>query len=872
MKKGFFSSFTKSVLALTCFFIALIIFSCPTPINEEMFLQVKDEIAPGITILTPTEGSSYAATVIVTGTVSDTSTSDGGDGEIGSLSYEVMGTSLEGSITPTADGFFTFNFPTTNLSGSIVIQITASDWNGNELTKSLTLVDQGAIPTFTIDPGNGEVTITWDPVPMATSYTIYYEKNDILPSEAYSLTVSNATSPTTLKDLVNGDMHVFQLRSHSSSGTDNWSLVDKAIPLSAAHLVPKLMPEFAAIRIEWAPVSATGDYEVWKATSRGGPFSNISGVIRSTSFRDTTVTPGQVYYYAVKPAYYNDTLSSANAGVTTAFRPPNERIIGSANTPGDSCQLAISGSYAYVADGDFGLRILDISTPEAPVSVGSLIFPSAANDVAVHKVDSNESYAYVTTDSHGLYIVDISIPSSPVERSSVSNSDMDCNMAVAVHHPFVYVADDSSGMRIIDVSDPDIPVEKGFRDEFMPYDIAVDYPYVYSMEYWALAVIDVMDPDFPTVEGYNDGDLSFAEGLTVSGDYAYVADPSDLQIFDISSHTIPVWEGSVSTSGFAEAMAVDYPLVYMADGAAGLQIINVSDPTAPVVIGSYNTPGYAGDIRLVGNYAFIADGSSGLQVIDISSPSALQPVASQPGTPSDINAFYGSYAYSRSGTILRIWDMTNPMTPVELGSLDMEVNLRGIDISGAYAYVLADDLRIVDIADPNAPIEVGSLITGSAPTDVVVHYPYAYVLSSFDLDVVDISSPDAPVLIGNVGLAWSTSIAISGTTAYISKYWGGFYIYDVSDPATLHLTDKMYDITFPSEVPYQRYSMDIAVSGNYMYLASKEGINLRAYDVTDPYTPIEVGGLTIGKATAVIVHGRYAFLYAEGNYVIDLLP
>ncbi len=901
MKNKNFNLFIKYILTAACFSIALIISSWTTPINEEMFLQVKDEMAPGIIILSPIEGSSYAATVIVTGIVTDSATSDGGEGGIGSLSYEVMGTSLAGDITPETDGSFTFNFPTTNLSGSIVIQITASDWNGNEITESLTLVNHGAIPSFTIEPGNGEVTLSWDPVSMAESYTIYYEKNDILPSEAYSLSISNASSPRTLDGLVNGDMHVFQLCSHSSSGTDNWSEIVKVIPLSTAHLVPKVIPEFTAINTEWTPVSSTEEYEVWKSTSRNGPFFNISGVIAATSFRDTSVAPGQVYYYAVKPASYNDTLSGANAGVTTAFRPPNERIIGSVNTPGDSCQLAISGSYAYVADGDFGLRILDITTPEAPVSVGSLIFPSAANDVAVHKVDSNESYAYVTTDDHGLRIVDISNPSSPVERSSVFHSDMDCNMAVAAHHPFVYVADDSSGMRIIDVTDPDNPQERGFRDEFMPYDIAVDWPYVYSMEYWALAVIDVTNPDSPTVEGYNDSDLSFAEGLTVSGDYAYVADPSDLQIFNISSHTEPGWEGSVSTSGSAETVAVDYPLVYMADGAAGLQIINVSDPVVPIVIGSYNTPGFASDVKLLGNNAFVADGSSGLQIIDISSPASIHPVGflsidvdqikladpyaylpsgvlniPSPDSPTIAGTFpssgtrmalNGSYVYTTGGTELRIVDISIPATPVEKGSLDIGVNLGRLAFSGAFAYVAGGDLRIVNIADPNTPTEVGAFITtGGTPVDIVVRYPYAYVLSGYDLDVIDISSASAPLQIGNVGLPWSVSLTISGTTAYASKYWGGFSVIDISDPEN---PVKMSEI---STTPY-RYSLDIAVSEVYVFLASKEGSDLRVYDVTNPVNPVEVAALNvIGTATAVEVSGRYVYLGAGGLHVLDLLP
>ena len=40
----------------------------------------------------------------------------------------------------------------------------------------------------------------------------------------------------------------FQLRSISSSGEDNWSLVDKTIPLSVVRLVPKLPDKLCELR------------------------------------------------------------------------------------------------------------------------------------------------------------------------------------------------------------------------------------------------------------------------------------------------------------------------------------------------------------------------------------------------------------------------------------------------------------------------------------------------------------------------------------------------------------------------------------------------------------------------------------------------
>jgi len=57
------------------------------------------------------------------------------------------------------------------------------------------------------------------------------------------------------------------------------------------------------------------------------------------------------------------------------------------------------GSYAYVADGDSGLQVIDISNPSSPNRVGYYDTPGSAYDVAV-----KGSYAYVADGSGGLQI------------------------------------------------------------------------------------------------------------------------------------------------------------------------------------------------------------------------------------------------------------------------------------------------------------------------------------------------------------------------------------------------------------------------------------------------------------------------------------
>jgi len=73
--------------------------------------------------------------------------------------------------------------------------------------------------------------------------------------------------------------------------------------------------------------------------------------------------------------------ASAQLLVTDVSVPAAPRPIGQVSLPDEVKRVAVSDGYAYVADGGGGLRVVDISTPSAPVEVGSA--PVYALDVAV---------------------------------------------------------------------------------------------------------------------------------------------------------------------------------------------------------------------------------------------------------------------------------------------------------------------------------------------------------------------------------------------------------------------------------------------------------------------------------------------------------
>ena len=60
-----------------------------------------------------------------------------------------------------------------------------------------------------------------------------------------------------------------------------------------------------------------------------------------------------------------------------------ERTVGALDTPGFAQSLTLAGDRVYLADGDRGLRIIDVSHPAAPRQLGSFDTPGFAWAAAI---------------------------------------------------------------------------------------------------------------------------------------------------------------------------------------------------------------------------------------------------------------------------------------------------------------------------------------------------------------------------------------------------------------------------------------------------------------------------------------------------------
>jgi hypothetical protein len=116
--------------------------------------------------------------------------------------------------------------------------------------------------------------------------------------------------------------------------------------------------------------------------------------------------------------------------------------------------VAVSGTWAYVADLNLGVQVVDLSNPAAPVSAGVIGTPGAASGVVVLG-----TRLLVAGGFSGLLEFDVSDPRSPVLTGRYDTPGV--ATAVAVGDDVVLIADGVRGIRSVRLNPPLPPSSAG---------------------------------------------------------------------------------------------------------------------------------------------------------------------------------------------------------------------------------------------------------------------------------------------------------------------------------------------------------------------------------------------------------------------------
>jgi hypothetical protein len=161
-----------------------------------------------------------------------------------------------------------------------------------------------------ITPGDGQLTITWDAIPGATSYILYY--SNVLPITIYSNRVEDIrTNSYVLDNLENNNEYFLRIAVMEPNYPTNNPLSDQVSG------VPQLLPLITPIlsisnllldnTLSWLPIeqdffSITGDkYQIyWNTTGGVTTSDNLIDDILSNAYIHSGLTSGTTYYYVVR--------------------------------------------------------------------------------------------------------------------------------------------------------------------------------------------------------------------------------------------------------------------------------------------------------------------------------------------------------------------------------------------------------------------------------------------------------------------------------------------------------------------------------------------------------------------------------------------
>ncbi len=451
----------------------------------------------------------------------------------------------------------------------------------------------------------------------------------------------------------------------------------------------------------------------------------------------TTIPAGGLGEFMDVVVNSSGTLAVAAVGTTGVWvidlsNPSSPELLGTYDTPGTVWGVALNAAstLVYVADGASGLKVLGLGNPSQPNLVGSLVLGGTQRGI-----DVVGGYAYLANQNGTLRIIDVNNPAAPVLKGRASLTGFGYHVACEGALCAAISGNATNDyLDIVDVSNPVAPVRTG-STAVAPAGSGKGVDLVAGRAYVAAnggGLVIYTTGGSPTLEGSVD-DTFVGQALDVAAGKALIVGkdlPSNTALMitlDVSVPSEPELLGQLGNVALQNYTGVAVnntaTMAVVTQGTTGLVTVDLSNPSAPDVLGAYDSPGTAWGVVLntAGTIAYVADGASGLRVVSLSNPSNPTSIGSltMSGTMRAID-LQGSLVYlaNQSGT-LRVVDVANPSAPVLRGGGSITGFGYHVAVEGTLAAVISgnatnDYLDIVDVTNPILPVKIGSVAIGPA--------------------------------------------------------------------------------------------------------------------------------------------------------------
>ena len=308
---------------------------------------------------------------------------------------------------------------------------------------------------------------------------------------------------------------------------------------------------------------------------------------------------------------------------------------------------------------------------------------------------------------------------------------------------------------------------------------------------------------------------------------AYVASDQGVEIVDLQDPAQPQYAGFYRSLGKPKDLVSFGTHLILAEqdindfrDTIGASSLDVSQPNLPQSVSSLRMRHGARAMTVVGSIAYVA-AADGFYVIDVSDPSELQEIAG----PEQTRSWWGNVAVVGDNMLvadryqgLTNYDISNPAVPVKRQTWLFDV---GAEL------IVADP--VIEVRD--------DVIYLTAANRLFTYLMFDGIIEP--LGRSEIYYPFDPQ---------ASNISVEGDYAYISTYWDGVIIMDISDPILPEFAGH-YPVVSPDGVE---------VDGNFAYVAAHSG--LHTVDVSNVVSPTMVSVLKVPALRSMVRHADMLYV------------
>ena len=252
------------------------------------------------------------------------------------------------------------------------------------------------------------------------------------------------------------------------------------------------------------------------------------------------------------------------------------------------------------------------------------------------RVSNNERYAYVANGDYCLKVLDIRNFNQTSEISNYSFSDESCqtlSVEISADQHYLYVSDPQNGFSIIDISEPNALFLRGNYSPFKARKSVITpdgkFSFVIHMDK-GMSILDISTKsEIKLKANFHHGLKINALALDMNRSRAYIGHTEGFSILDISDiqnpreiFTTPIIEGVNDI-----VLSDNSNLVYLACGDAGIKVYNISNDDAGKQLSTCLTPAYVHHLHRYKHTLYASALNDGVYTIDAHSPHELKHVS-----------------------------------------------------------------------------------------------------------------------------------------------------------------------------------------------------------------------------------------------------